>query len=67
MSGALPNTNSETASKEHIQQILHLVGDLEAKALTNHYMPRGAKLLVHCFFDHLGSTLKGNHEDPARK
>lgn len=62
MSRALPHANCQAASEKHVQQILHLVGDLKTKAFTNHYVPGGAKLLVHGFLDHLGCTLKWGRE-----
>ena len=55
---ALPHTHGQAASKEHVEQVLDLVCHLEAKALTNHHVPRAAKLFIHRLFDHLRSILK---------
>lgn len=63
MSGALPDTNGQAATEEHVQQILHLVSDLKAKTFTNHHMPGGPKFLVHHLFDHLGSALENVKEE----
>lgn len=54
---ALPHTHSQTPSEEHVQQVLHFMRDLEAKAFANDNVPGASKLLVHGFFDHLCSTL----------
>lgn len=62
MSGALPDAHSQAATKEHVQQVLHLVSDLKAKTFPNHHMPGGPKFLVHCLFDHLGSALENGKE-----
>lgn len=62
-SGALPDTHGQAATKEHVQQVLHLVSDLKAKTFPNHHMPGRPKLLVHCLFDHLGSTLENVKEE----
>lgn len=63
MSGALPDTHGQAATKEHVQQILHLVSDLKAKTFPNHHMPGGPKFLVHHLFDHLGSALENVKEE----
>lgn len=59
LSGALPHTHSQGSPEVQVEEVLHLMGDLEPKALADHHMPGGAKLLVHCLFDHLRSTLEG--------
>lgn len=57
-SGALPDAHRQAAAEEHVEQILHLVRDLEAEAFPDHHVPGGAELLVHHLFDHLGSALR---------
>lgn len=59
LSGALPHTHSQGSPEVQVQEVLHLMGDLEPKALADHHMPGGAELLVHCLLDHLCSTLEG--------
>lgn len=66
MSGALPDTHSQAATKEHVQQILHLMSDLKAKPFPNHHVPGGPKFLVHHLFDHLGSTLENEEKRRVR-
>ena len=55
---ALPHTHSQTPSKEHVQQVLHFVCDLEAEAFADHHVPRTAEFLVHWLLDHLRCTLR---------
>lgn len=55
---ALPHTHSQTPSKEHVEQVLHFVCDLEAEAFTDYYVPRAAEFLVHGLLDHLRCTLE---------
>lgn len=62
-SGALPDAHGQAATKEHVQQVLHLVSDLKAKTFPNHHMPGGPKFLVHRLFDHLGSALENVKEE----
>lgn len=57
-SGAFPNAHSQTSPEEHVEQVLDFMGHLEPKPLTDHHMPRTAKLLIHGLLDHFGSTLK---------
>lgn len=59
LSGALPHTHSQGSPEVQVQEVLHLMGDLEPKALADHHMPGGAELLVHCLLDHLCSALEG--------
>lgn len=66
MSGALPDTHGQAATKEHVQQILHLMSDLKAKPFPNHHVPGGPKFLVHHLFDHLGSTLENEEKRRVR-
>lgn len=58
----LPHAHSKTASKEHVEQVLHFVRDLKAESFANHHVPRAAKLLIHRLLDHLCCTL-GKHID----
>lgn len=55
--GALPHAYCQTSPEEHVQEVLHLVRDLEAEALADHHVPRAAKLLVHRLLYHPGCTL----------
>ena len=65
--GTLPHAHGQAASEEHVEQVLHLVGHLEAKALADHHVPRAAKLLVHGLLDHLRRTLRErNGKRPER-
>lgn len=57
-SGAFPNTHGQTSPKEHVEQVPDFMAHLESKPLTDHHMPRTAKLLIHGLLDHLGSALK---------
>ena len=64
--GTLPDAHGEAAAEEHVEQVLHLVGHLEAKPLADHHMPRAAKLLVHGLLDHLCRTLRERERDRER-
>lgn len=55
---ALPHAHGQTPSKEHVEQVLHFVRDLKAKAFTDYYVPRAAELLVHGLLDHLCCALE---------
>ena len=55
---ALPHAHGQAPSEEHVEQVLHLVSDLEAEAFADHYVPRAAELLVHRLLDHLRRTLE---------
>lgn len=55
--GTLPQTYCSVATKEHVQEVLAVVGNLKPKPHPHHSMPRGTKLLVHCLLYHLRCCL----------
>ena len=57
-SSTLPHTDGQSASKEHVEDVLQIVSDLHGVALSHHCVPRTTKLLVHCLFDELGCKLQ---------
>jgi adenine C2-methylase RlmN of 23S rRNA A2503 and tRNA A37 len=61
-SRALPHTDSQISTKEHVKKIFHFMCDLETIPLPNYRMPGGTKFLVHCVLDHLGSVLQQKHK-----
>ena len=50
-----PNTNSETAGKKHVEQLVHFVAQFEAEALSDHHVPTRPEFLIKNFFDHFGA------------
>merc|ERR1711892_238733 len=50
-----PDTDRQGPCKEHVEQLLHLVAQLEPKPLPYHHVPTGAKLFVQNFFYHLST------------
>lgn len=63
----LPHSNGQVACKEHVEQVLHLIGDLKPKGLTHHTVPGGPIALVHGLLDDPGGTLRGKQIGVKRR